>query len=68
MVRAWFRGVAAIGLLAAVLAVAAPCDAAVQGEDDVQALNERVVELYNQGKLAEAAALAGKALALAERR
>ncbi len=46
---------------------AAGGSALAQGADDIAALNRQVVQLYGQGKYAEAIALGQKTLALAER-
>ncbi len=66
MVRAWLRGAVANILLVVVLAAAAPSVAAVQGLDNVVALNNQVSQLLSQGKHAEAAPLAQQAAMLAE--
>ena len=67
MVRARLGRLAANVLMVAMLAIAAPTGAEAQGAADVAALNKQVVQLYGQGKYKEAAAIAEKALALAER-
>ena len=67
MVRARLGRLAANVLMVAMLVLAAPTGAAAQGAADVDALNKQVVQLYGQGKYKEAAAIAEKALALAER-
>jgi hypothetical protein len=54
-------------LIIAMLAAAAPAVALAQSSDEIDALNRKVVDLYQEGKYAEAAPLAEQALALAER-
>jgi CHAT domain-containing protein/tetratricopeptide (TPR) repeat protein len=53
--------------MVAILTIAAPTGAEAQRAADVAALNKQAVQLYGQGKYKEAAAIAEKALALAER-
>ena len=65
--RAWLKKLMANVLLVVVLAGAAPSFATAQGADDVSALNERFVELSNEGKYVEAASIAEQALTLAEK-
>lgn len=67
MVRARLGRIAGNVLMVAMLATAAPAGAEAQGAADVAALNKQVVQLYGQGKYKEAATIAEKALALAER-
>jgi hypothetical protein len=53
--------------MAAMLAAGAPMGAAAQSADDVRTLNQQVVQLFGQGKYKEAASVAERALAAAER-
>ena len=61
--RAWFRGIAASALLAVILAAGAYA----QHAPDIKALNRQFVQLYEQGKYAEATLIAQRVVALAER-
>ena len=54
-------------MIAMLLAIAAPMGARAQGAADIDALNSQVVQLYGQGKYAEATPIAQQALTLAER-
>ncbi|MGA7325537.1 MAG: tetratricopeptide repeat protein, partial [Rhodomicrobium sp.] len=67
MVRVWLARKAANVLVVAILTAAAPAGLRAQGADDIAALNRQAEQLYGQGKYREAAAIAEKALALAER-
>jgi tetratricopeptide (TPR) repeat protein len=67
MVQAWLGRVATKVLMAAMLAVGAPASAAAESADDAGALNQQVLQLYGQGKYKEAASVAERALAAAER-
>jgi CHAT domain-containing protein/tetratricopeptide (TPR) repeat protein len=66
MVRGLLSRIAANVLVAGILASAAPMGADAQGPVELDALNRQMVEFHSQGKYKEAAAIAEKALALAE--
>ncbi len=61
------RHLAANILMAAMLAVMLPAPARAHEPDEIDSLNKQVVQLYDQGKYAEATAIAQQALTLAER-
>ncbi len=67
MVRARLGRLAANVLMVAMLAIAAATGAEAQGAADVAALNKQMDQFYRQGEYKEAAVLAEKALAVAER-
>ena len=67
MLRARLGRLAADVLMVAMLALAAATGAAAQEAADLAALNTQVDQLNGQGKYQEAAAIAEKALAVAER-
>ena len=66
MFRAW-RAAACVLMMAMFLAMSGPMGAQAQSAADIDALNKQVVQLYGQGKYAEATAIAQRALTLAER-
>jgi Flp pilus assembly protein TadD len=67
MDRAYLKHVAAHVLFAGVLVAMVPAALRAQTANDLHALNQQVVQLYGQGKYAEAAAVAREALSLTER-
>ena len=64
--RAWFIRLIGSILIASILAQFDSLPARAQSAEDVKALNRQALQLYNQGKSAEAFAVAQQALSLAE--
>ena len=65
MLRVWRA--ACVLLTMMFLTAAGPVGAQAQSAADIDALNKRVVQLYGQGKYAEATTVAQQALTFAER-
>src|SRR6476619_441018 len=59
--------VALVALLATLVLVVGKLGAQAQGTDDLAALNQQVVKLYQAGKYAEATDIAKRSLVLAEK-
>ncbi|MDZ4790015.1 MAG: tetratricopeptide repeat protein, partial [Hyphomicrobiales bacterium] len=57
----------AIAILALVIFAGGPCSAQDQPPPELEALNDKVIELYQAGKYAEATPIAQRALAIAEK-
>ena len=65
--QAWLGRIAANAVIAGILVAIVPMGLRGQSADEVEGLNKQIVQLYGQGRYAEAIATALQALALAER-
>ena len=65
--QAWLGRIAANAVIAGILVAIVPMGLRGQSADEVKGFNKQIVQLYGQGRYAEATATALQALALAER-